>query len=186
MFAYVFWHRRSQTIPRETYEQNLLAFYGALGAIDCPGVKYAATARISSMPWSGEETGYEDWTVIDGPGVLVDLNTKAVEGSLEASHAHIAQPMEYGAGALYYHLWGGLEPRRANRAAWLTRPRGIQFRQPLEKIAGSAGAPVSVWRRFMVLGPGPEFIIFGSAPLNLEIPQDWQARGVDRAALPAP
>ncbi|HEU5016589.1 MAG TPA: hypothetical protein VFT69_01305 [Pseudolabrys sp.] len=185
MFAYVFWHTRSQATPRETYERNLLAFYEAFGAVDCAGVRHTATARISSMPWSEEESGYEDWAVIDGPGVLEGVNTKAVEGPMETSHAHIAQLMERGAGGLYDHLWGDLEPHRASRAGWLTRPRGIQFHSPLEKIAESAGTPVSVWRRFMVLGPGPEFIIFGSAPLDLQIPQGWQSRGVDRLVLPA-
>ena len=60
----------------------------------------------------------------------------------------------------------------------------IQFRQPLNKITERAGVPVSVWRRFMVLGPGPEFIIFGSAPLILQLEDGWQAHGVDRVILP--
>jgi hypothetical protein len=92
--------------------------------------------------------------------------------------------MDGGNGGIYYHLWGELEPYRANRAQWLTRPRGNQFRQPLKKIIDSAGVPVSVWRRFMVLGPGPEFIIFGPAPLILQLQDGWQADGVDRVILP--
>ena len=102
---------------------------------------------------------------------------------MEAPHAQIAQLMESGNGGVYYHLWGELEPDRADVAQWLSRPRGIQFRQPLEKIAESAGAPVSVWRRFMVLGPGPEFIIFGSTPMNIQLPQGWHTHGVDRRVL---
>ena len=183
MLAYVFWHTPSPKTSRETYEHNLLAFYEALERADCPGVKQAATARISSIPWSRDQGGYEDWAVIEGTWVLEGLNTKAVEGSMEAPHAQIAQLMESGNGGVYYHLWGELEPDRADVAQWLSRPRGIQFRPPLEKIAESAGAPVSVWRRFMVLGPGPEFIIFGSTPMNIQLPQGWHTHGVDRRVL---
>jgi len=39
-----------------------------------------------------------------------------------------------------------------------------------ERIAQSADEPVSVWRRFMVLGPGTEFVILGPAPLALQLP----------------
>ena len=184
MFAYVFWHTRSDAAPQETFEQNLLAFYDALKEVDCPGVHHTATFRISSLPWSKQQSGYEDWAVIEGPWVLEGLNQKAVQGSMERPHARIARLMDSGNGGIYYHLWGALEPHRANRAQWLTRPRGIQFRQPLNKITESAGVSVSVWRRFMVLGPGPEFIIFGSAPLILQLADGWQAHGVDRVILP--
>ncbi len=184
MFAYVFWHTRSEAVPQEAYEHNLLAFYDALGNVDCPGVRQSATFRVSLLPWLKEQSGYEDWTIIDGTWVLENLNTKAIEGSMAATHSPIAQQMDSGNGGLYYHLWGDLKPNEANRAQWLSRPRGIQFRPVLEKIAQSAGMPVSVWRRFMVLGPGPEFIVFGSAPLALQLPAGWQTHAVDRTILP--
>jgi len=185
MMAYVFWHTRSEATPQETYERDLLAFYDALGKVDCPGVRRSATFRISSVPWMKEQRGYEDWAVIDGAWVLEGLNTKAIVGSMAPVHASIAQQMDQGNGGLYYHLSGDLEPHRANRAQWLTRPRGIQFRPVLEKIVQSAGTPASAWRRFMVLGPGPEFIVFGSAPLALQLPVGWQMHKVDRTVLPA-
>ena len=184
MFSYVFWHTRSDTASQEIYELNLLAFYDALKRVECPGVQHTATFRISSLPWSKQQSGYEDWAVIEGTGVLEDLNQKAIQGSMERPHTQIARLMDGGNGGVYYHLWGELEPYRANRAQWLTRQRGIQFRQPLKKITDSARVPVSVWRRFMVLGPGPEFIIFGSAPLILRLQDGWQAHGVDRVILP--
>lgn len=185
MFAYVFWHTRSDAAPQETYEQNLLTFYDALKKVDCLGVHHTATFRISSLPWSRQQSGYEDWANIEGPWALDALNQNAVQGSMERPHTQIAHLMDSGNGGIYYHLWGDLEPYRANRAQWVTRPRGIQFRQPLKKIADSARMPISVWRRFMVLGPGPEFIIFGSAPLILELQDAWQAHAVDRVILTA-
>jgi hypothetical protein len=51
MLAYVFWHKRSEATPQAVYEHNLLAFYGALGRVDCPDVRHSATFRISSLPW---------------------------------------------------------------------------------------------------------------------------------------
>jgi hypothetical protein len=181
--AYVFWHTQSKAISQETYEHNLLAFYEALAQVNCPGVRHSATFRISSLPWSKEQRGYEDWTIVDGTWALEDLNTKAVAGPMTAAHSPVAQQMDSGHGGLYYHLWGELEPHQANRAQWLSRPRGIQFRPVLERIAQSANTPVSVWRRFMVLGPGAEFIIFGSAPLTLQIPPGWQSHAVDRTIV---
>lgn len=185
MLAYVFWHNPFGAVSQESYEQNLLAFYDALKRIDNPGVRHTATFRISSLPWSRQQPGYEDWAVIDGTWVLEELNRKAVEGAMERPHTQIAQLMENGNGGVYYHLWGELEPHRADRAQWLTRPRGIQFRPPLKAISDSAGVPVSVWRRFMVLGPGPEFIIFGPAPLTIRLEDGWQAHRVERVILPA-
>ena len=183
MLAYVFWHTRSETTSREDYERNLLAFYDALEKVDCPGVRGSASFRISSLPWVKGQPGYEDWTIVDGAWVLDDLNSMAVAGAMAAMHAPIAQQMDSGFGGLYYHLWGELEPYRADRAEWLSRPRGIQFRPALEQIAQSANTPVSVWRRFMVLGPGAEFIIFGPAPLALQLPARWQGHAVDRASV---
>jgi hypothetical protein len=58
------------------------------------------------------------------------------------------------------------------------------FRPALEKIIQGAGK-VSVWRRFMVLGRGLEFIIFGLAPLALQTPVGWQMRAEDRTVLPS-
>ena len=127
MMAYVFWHTRSEATPQETYERDLLAFYDALGKVDCPGVRRSATFRISSVPWMKEQRGYEDWAVIDGAWVLEGLNTKAIVGSMAPVHASIAQQMDQGNGGLYYHLSGDLEPHRANRAQWLTRPRECSF-----------------------------------------------------------
>lgn len=185
MLAYVFWHSRSEVTSQATYEQDLLAFYDGLGRVNCPGVKLSATFRISSLPWLKEQRGYEDWTIIDGAWVLEDLNAKAVAGLMTAVHSSIAQQMDCGNGGLYYHLSGDLDPHRANRAQWLSRPRGVQFRPALEKISQSAGTLVSIWRRFMVLGPGPEFIVFGPSPLTLPIPIGWQMHGVDRTVLPS-
>lgn len=183
MLAYVFWHTCSPVASRERYERNLVAFYSALKRADCPGVRQAETSRITSVPWSYDEVGYEDWTIVEGSWALEALNARAVAGAMETPHSEVAQVMGDGNGGVYYYLWGDVEPHRADCALWLSRPRGIKFRAPLEKIAVSTGRQVSVWRRFMVLGPGPEFIVFGHAPLSPELPEGWQMHSVERALL---
>lgn len=121
--------------------------------------------------------------LIDGAWALEELNAKAVVGSMEVLHAAIAREMDGGYGGLYCHLWGELRPHEADRAYWLSRPRGIEFRPALEQIAQSGGAPLAVWRRFMVLGPGTEFVILGRGLRALEVPDGWRVNVVERSAL---
>jgi hypothetical protein len=135
------------------------------------------------VPWLADQSGYEDWALIDGPGVLETVNTAAVSGAMAPLHGRVADAMALGHGGLYYHLSGHLAPFSADSAQWLTRPRGIAFRPVLEEIVGSAGQPVSVWRRFMVLGPGKEFLVLGRDPLRLTLSQGWEAHSVRRVPV---
>ncbi|MBX6426586.1 MAG: hypothetical protein IRZ09_11770 [Variibacter sp.] len=183
MFAYLFWHTPKPDEDAADYEEGLAAFAQGLLECGCGGVKSAGSFRISAVPWLGDQAGYEDWVIVEGPGVLEALNTAAVSGAMAPLHARVAAAMNLGHGGLYYRLWGDLAPQAADAAQWLTRPRGIAFRPVLEEIARSAGQPVSVWRRFMVLGPGREFLVLGRHPLGLRIPQGWEAHGVRRSAV---
>jgi len=183
MLVYVFWHTPKPTIAEVNYEHDLLAFSRALSDLNCPGVRWINSFRISAVPWLDDPSGYEDWAAIDGSHVLETLNEQAVSARIAALHAKVAQQMGMGYGGLYYHLWGNMDPRAAERAQWLSRPRGIEFRPVLEGMLETAGAPVSVWRRFMVLGPGLEFVILGNASLELRIPDGWAAHGVTRTVL---
>jgi hypothetical protein len=185
MFAYVFWHRLKPGLPAVDYEEGLAAFARALSRCGCPGLQAAGSFRISAVPWLDNQAGYEDWAVVDGPGALEAVNSAAVSGDMAPLHARIAGAMDLGHGGLYYRLWGDLTPFAADAAQWLTRPRGIAFRPELEDMTRSAGQPVSVWRRFMVLGPGREFLVLGHDPLSLPIRHGWQAHGVRRSAIAA-
>jgi hypothetical protein len=185
MLAYLFWHTPKAQAQQPEYEAALLGFAGALARSACEGVTAAGNFRISAVPWLDHRAGYEDWVIVDGPAVLEDLNTAAVSGPVEAPHARVARMMEIGHGGLYYHLWGDRDPRDAGEAQWLTRPRGIEFRPVLRDMTDAAGQPVSVWRRFMVLGPGAEFVVLGNSPLDLQIPDGWKAHRVRRVALGA-
>lgn len=183
MFTYVFWHTAKPNLALVEYEEGLAVFAQALPRCGCPGLKAAASFHISPVPWLNNQPGFEDWALVEGPGVLEALNVAAVSGDMASLHARVAEAMDLGHGGLYYRLWGDLDPFSADAAQWLSRPRGITFRPELESITRSAGQPVSVWRRFMVLGPGREFLVLGRAPLTLHLPQGWEAHTVTRRAV---
>ncbi|HEX5420999.1 MAG TPA: hypothetical protein VFY39_13450 [Gammaproteobacteria bacterium] len=183
MFAYLFWHTLKPGLPSADYEQGLAAFGKALLECGCAGLRGTGSFRISEVPWLDGQAGYEDWALVDGPGTLEAVNVAAVSGAMAPLHGRVANAMGIGHGGLYDHLWGDLAPFSADAAQWLTRPRGIEFRPVLEAITRSAGQPVSVWRRFMVLGPGKEFLVLGRDPLRLQLPPGWQAHGVRRSAV---
>ncbi len=183
MFAYVFWHTLRPGLSDADYEQGLAAFAEGMMKSGCAGLRSTASFRISAMPWLDGQPGYEDWALVESPGVLEAVNTAAVSGAMAPLHGRVADAMALGHGGLYYHLWGDLAPFAADAAQWLTRPRGIAFRPVLEEITRSAGQPVSVWRRFMVLGPGKEFVVLGRDPLRLQLPAGWEAHSVRRSAV---
>lgn len=183
MLAYLFWHIPKPTVARADYERNLLAFSRALSGLNCPGVRQVTSFRTSAVPWLDDSSGYEDWATIDSSCALETLNEQAVSGHMAAPHGTVAQQMGAGYGGVYYHLWGDMDPHVAERAQWLSRPRGIEFRPVLEGISETARGPVSVWRRFMVLGPGLEFVILGNASLELQIPNGWAVHRVTRTVV---
>jgi len=183
MLAYLFWHTRKADARASEYEAGLAHFAQGLCRSGCAGLRSANSFCISAVPWLDNRDGYEDWVVVDGTRVLEELNITAVTGEMTVPHARVAQSMEAGHGGLYYHLWGDLDPHAADLSQWLWRPRGIEFRPVLERITQSAGQPVSVWRRFMVLGPGAEFLVLGNEPLALPLPDGWTGHRVSRRAL---
>jgi len=183
VLAYLFWHMPKPTVARADYERGLLAFSHALSDLNCRGVRRITSFRTSAVPWLGDAPGYEDWATVDGASVLETLNDRAVAGPMAATHGAVAEQMGVGYGGVYYHLWGDMDPHVAERAQWLSRPRGIDFRPVLEAISGTAARPVSVWRRFMVLGPGLEFVVLGDASLELRIPDGWMRHTVTRTVI---
>jgi len=183
MLAYLFWHTPKPTTGGVEYERDLLAFSHALSGLNCFGVRRIANFRISAVPWLDDPSGYEDWVTIDGSHVLENLNDQAVSARMAPLHGRIAQQMGVGYGGLYYHLWGNMDPHVAESAHWLSRSRGVEFRPVLEHMLQGGGEPVSVWRRFMVLGSGFEFVILGNASLALRIPDGWIAHRVARTIL---
>ena len=90
MLAYVFWHMPRPAVARAEYERDLLAFSRALSDLNCPGVRRSTSFRISTVPWLGDPSGYEDWATIDGSYALGSLNEQAVSGGMAALHGTVA------------------------------------------------------------------------------------------------
>ncbi len=183
MSAYVFWHRPFADTGQEVYEAALIAFHSELVKCNCEGFQGSATYRISETLWLDRMPGYEDWNFIESSAALDPLNKMAVAPDMWDVHAGISSKTDAGHGGIYYHILGNANPNEFTRTAWLKRPRGIRYEEPLKKIAETAKGPVSVWRKQMVLGPGHEFALLGDTFLTLDIPDGWEVNYVDRTLL---
>lgn len=182
MLAYVFWHRPHPHVERQRYEAAIVRFQAELTRRPPPGLIGAWSHRIDAVPWLGDQAGYEDWCLLQGSWAMDPLNGFAVAGDVQAPHDALAAQMDFGAGGLYAHAFGEPSSTRTSVAAWLTRPRGIQWQPPLEKAcAATPGA--TAWRRQMVLGPTPEFCVELPDGGTFSAPQDWQMREVRRVRL---
>jgi hypothetical protein len=182
MLAYIFWHMPHSGVEPTAYERNLVAFARTFADVRCPGVQGVASFRIAPVAWLAGQNQYEDWTIVEGAQALEGVNESAVTGSMAAVHAAVAQQMARGYGGLYYHLWGDLDPFDGSQAQWITRPRGIEFRPVLRRLT-DIGMPVSVWRRFMVLGPGTEFLVVTREGVRFSLPANWSSHGTQRTRL---
>jgi hypothetical protein len=183
MLAYVFWHRPFPHVDSTQYEEAIVRFQSELSRQPPPGFISAASFQIEPVPWLGGQPGYEDWCLLQGSWAMDALNAFAVAGQMQASHDPLAAQMGEGHGGLYTHVWGETPPSPQSTIHWLTRPRGIQWRSVLDGLRGD-WPPANVWRRQMVLGPGPEFAVEIQGHSDLAVPPGWQARRVSRVRLP--
>jgi hypothetical protein len=190
MLAYVFWHAAPAGIAAADYEKRLLRFGRALADAGSPGFRGHASYAIGQTSWLGEP-GYEDWAWLEGSWALDSLNERAVSGVMEQPHDAIAQMTKHGGhGALYYLVAGAHEIPGDSSVFWLSRPRGIKWREVLPGIVdslGPNGPKVSVWRRQMVLGPSTEFAVIAPPDASgLALPDGWTSLAVDRRKLEQP
>jgi hypothetical protein len=183
MLAYVFWHVPRPDFTSREYERALMDFLADLASAPPRGLASCATYRISEVPWSAGRRGHEDWYFVQSSADLDALNEAAVAPRRWDVHAAVATKMEIGHGGLYRHLHGEEQPLGGERAAWLTRPRGIRYEEPLQEIINGTTGFLSCWRRQMVLGPGEEFVIIGTSRLAVSVPKGWQTRSVERTVL---
>jgi hypothetical protein len=183
MLAYVFWHRPSAKVDRKAYEEWLVHFQSELARDKPPGFISAHSFRIETLPWLVDQPGYEDWYCVEGSWALDPLNAFAVAGHAKAAHDGVAAEMDHGHGGLFAHAAGDTVSSDRSSVYWLTRPRGIQWRPPLEAL--HARYPqTNVWRRQMVLGAAAEFAVEVPGDTEIAVPQGWQARRMKRRRLP--
>ena len=202
MLAYVFWHRPRDPSNTEGYEQALLAFHRSLAHSPPVGMSASASFRLAELLWlappvgaqSGEgETrgGYEDWYLLEDFAALGVLNEAAVGRGHVTSHDGVARGYGAGAGALYGLVEG--EPcaaslAEASVAVWVERPLGSADRGLGELLGdGMQPAHASLWRRQLVLGPGPEFCLLAQEPppgvAPARLPDGWTASALTRDVL---
>ena len=183
MLGYVFWHAAPSISATAEYEKRLLHFGRALANAKIRGLLGNASYAISQTPWLGEP-GYEDWAWLESSRALDALNEGAVSGAMEQPHNAIAQTTKHGGfGALYYLVAGDHKIPGDSKVMWLSRPRGINWRDIMPIILKSANSEVAVWRRQMVLGPSTEFAVIGPPNLTLTVPEGWKYLQVDRHRL---
>lgn len=183
MLAYVFWHAAPAASAVAEYEKTLLLFGDALATARIPGVLGNASYAIDETPWLAEP-GYEDWVWIEGSWALDSLNERAVSGAMEEPHGAIARMTKHaGFGALYYLVAGEHRIPADSKVFWLSRPRGVNWREVMPIIVKSANSEIAVWRRQMVLGPATEFALVGPPDSTLDVPEGWKAVPVHRHRL---
>jgi hypothetical protein len=183
MLAYLFWHAAQNASATDEYEKKILRFGEALAKAKVPGVLGCASYAIGRTSWLGEP-GYEDWAWLEGSWALEGLNERAVSGAMEQPHHAVSQITKHGGfGALYYLVDGKHAIPGHSKILWLSRPRGIVWRDVMPGIVKSASAEVTVWRRLMVLGPATEFAVIGPADLALAVPKGWSCVEVARRRL---
>ena len=183
MLAYLFWHAAQNASATDEYEKKILRFGEALAKAKVPGVLGCASYAIGRTTWLGEP-GYEDWAWLEGSWALESLNERAVSGAMGQPHHAVSQITKHGGfGALYYLVDGKHAIPGHSKILWLSRPRGIVWRDVMPGIVKSASAEVTVWRRLMVLGPATEFAVIGPADLTLAVPKGWSCVEVARRRL---
>lgn len=194
MLAYVFWHRPAAGVEIASYEQALTRFHGSLAQRPPSGFLGSVSLRAQELPWldGAPRAGYEDWYTLESWSALGVLESAAVSRGHQSAHQEAARRSCNGAGAVYKHLVGALQPRFARLAVWVSRPS----RQSEPTIAellddGIAPARGSLWQRTLVLGPAPELcMLIGEAELPVgsglapsRLPVGWSASPSAREAL---
>jgi len=164
VILYLFWHWPEAPGAGPGYEGGLVEFHRRLADQRVPGLAGSATFRVRGLPWLGADAGegYEDWYAVGGFGDLEPLSRTAVGPALRPAHDRPALAAAGGAGGLYELLGGPLDLGAA-AVTWLSKPRGVPYRDFLE---GLPPAPFLL-RRQLALGPALEFCAGGELPDGL-------------------
>jgi hypothetical protein len=158
MLAYLFWHWPRPDVDPGRYADALLAFHRALSASPPPGYRGSRVLEVSGAAWAPGSTALEDWYFVDDFAALGALNEAAVSGQRRVPHEGAARLAQGGAGGVYRRV---REAAAAEPAvvAWFGKPAELGYPELLARVP-----PAELWQRQLVLGPAPEFCLFGAAP----------------------
>jgi hypothetical protein len=170
MIAYVFWHWPRSDVDPGRYADALVAFHRALGASPPPGYLGSRVLEVVGAPWVTAPTALEDWYFLTDFAALGALDEAAVSGPRRTPHDGAARLAAGGAGAVYRRLREG-PPHPPARVAWFGKPEGMQYPELLARLP-----LVELWQRQLVLGPAPEFCLFGASPEPIARATELQVR----------
>ena len=173
MLAYVFWHWPAPGLEPDRYVERLLAFHRALRAAPPPGFRGSRVLAVEGAPWAQGAPAFEDWYLVDDFAALGALNEAAITGARQAPHDAVARLAAGGVGGVYRRLASAAA--QIDRVAWCAKPAGEPYADFLGRLPAG-----ETWQRQMVLGPTPEFCIFGAAPAGVQA-VTVRARVVDDA-----
>jgi hypothetical protein len=159
LLAYVFSHRAAGGVEISSYEESLRRFHAALASASPSGFIASSTFRIGD--------GFSDWYLLESSAALDVLNVSAVSGAQAPAHDAAAAMATDAVGKLL-SLASGTPSMEAGFEVRFAKPAGMSYAALyalMQTRTGSAG--VSLWRRMMVLGPGPEFTILTPSELGL-------------------
>lgn len=174
MLAYVFWHwPTDRNGDKDAYEHAQRRFHSSLAELRPEGFVRSWSYELSGAPWLSSTPQYEDWYLLEGSAALDTLNAAAVSPPIRAEHDTAAA----GAGGMggLYALRSGVANPAAGPAVWFAKPKGESYQHLYERLPADA----VVWRRQMVLGPAPEFLLEGGGSL----PEDLVHTVIDRRLL---
>lgn len=124
-------------------------FHVALREAGIPGFAGSRTYRTGD--------GYVDWYAVETSAALDYLNDAAVTGSRMPLHDTVAMHAVDFNGKLLRLAAGRYDPEFRIEIRF-SKPRGLAYPDLYRRLEPwTARSDTSVWRRMMVLGPGPEF-----------------------------
>jgi hypothetical protein len=173
VLAYLFFHRPGPNADVAAYDDGLRRFHAALASAQVPGFAGSRTYRVGDR--------YCDWYLVQTSASLDALNDAAVSGARASSHDAVARAAVDGEGKLL-RLAGGAYDAGAPLEARFSKPRGMSYPDLYRRLQEWTSRPgFSLWRRMMVLGPAPEFVMLG--PSDPGLPADMNPETFRREPL---
>jgi hypothetical protein len=194
VIAYLLWHTPAAGVEREAYEHAAEHFHRSLHHSPPAGFRGSAVYRVQELPWlASQDSGYEDWYLLDDFAAVGVLNEAAVAHGHRTAHDDVARRFGAGAGGMYGLLEGHPDLAATPTIYWVSRPPGAEPAL-LGALLGDGMDPAhaSLWRRQLVLGPAPEYCLLtpersevdrpaGLSPARL--PEGWRASTSTREVI---
>ena len=156
MIAYLFFHHLADGEDSVEYEAGLRHLHVALREAGVPGFVGSRTVQVGD--------GYCDWYVVETSAALDYLNDAAVTGSRLPLHDAVARYAVNFTGKLMQLAAGRYDPEALVEIRF-SKPRGMSYSDLYRRLEPWTVRPdTSLWRRMLVLGPGPEFSLVAGAP----------------------